>query len=154
MTKTRTFSIHCFDRANGNYFHTSCIYLRAPSIRPLWVVRSYVVRRFPELVSLHVYRGWLLCYYWRGCSALCNINIAKKSSFVIHSFACLLTTNATLSEAMDEMKSQGDFMSLPVAAIVSSGLMLKQPSPGQILILVRTLRRLFEHQTKEYRAPH
>lgn len=45
-------------------------------------------------------------------------------------------------------------MSLPVAAIVSSGLMLKQPSPGKILILVRTLRRLFEHQTKEYRAPH
>lgn len=96
MTKTRTFSIHCFDRANGNYFHTSCIYLRAPSIRPLWVVRSYVVCRFPELVSLHVYRGWLLCYCWRGCSALCNIDIAKKSSFVIHSFACLLTTNAML----------------------------------------------------------
>lgn len=46
MTKPRTFSIHCFDRPNGNYFHMSCIYLRAPSIRPLWVVRSYVVRRF------------------------------------------------------------------------------------------------------------
>lgn len=100
VRKTQASSIHCFDMASWDIF-MRVVYSSEPYQSALYrcFVHTCLVCRFPDMVLLHGYRGWLLCYCWRECFAIWNTDVANKSGFVIHSFSCLLTTNATLGEA-------------------------------------------------------